>query len=88
MEAKNQRDIEIRISEIERLIKEFNATFKAGTSDAENFMTMNDIEKMWGELRNRTDNIYSDMLQELLGSIDESDLIRKKKESTKKKESF
>lgn len=88
MEAKNRNDMETRISEIERIIKEFNERFKAGTSDSENFITMNEIERMWSELRNGTDQVYSEMVQDLMGSIDESDLIRKKKESTETKGSF
>jgi len=88
MESQNRSDIEARISEIERIIKEFNEKFNEGTSDSENFITMNEIERMWSELRNSTDNIYSDMLQDLMGSIDERDLIHKKKESTETKESF
>ena len=86
MKSNNQGDVETRISEIGRLVKGFNEKFKAGTSDSENFITMNEIEQMWGELRYKTDNIYSDMLQELLSSVDESDLIRKKKETIKRKE--
>jgi len=86
MKSNNQSDIETRISEIDRLVKGFDERFKAGTSDSENFITMNEIERMWGELRNETDNIYSDMLQELLSSVDESDLIRKKKENIKREE--
>jgi hypothetical protein len=41
---------------------------------------------MWGHLRQSTNNIYTDMVQELLREIDERDLIRKKKENTEKKE--
>jgi len=85
MRIENKNDIEVRISEIERLLKDFNEKFKVGTSDSENFLTMNEIERMWGELRSRTDNIYSDMLCELLSSVDESDLIRKKKREYKEK---
>ena len=80
-------DIMYRIDEIERLIRDFKESFEAGTSDAENFLTMHEIERMWSELRGNTDYIYSDMLSELMGRVDESELIRKKKESTGKKES-
>ena len=79
-------DNEARMIEIERLMGEFNEKFHAGTSNAENFITMSEIEHMWSELRNKTDNIYSDMICELLSSVDEGDLIRKKKESMQKKE--
>jgi hypothetical protein len=86
MKSKQEPDIKIRAAEIERLLAEFKTKFKAGTSDVENFMTMNEIEHMWSELRTDTDNVYSDMLREMMSTIDESELIRKKKENTKQKE--
>lgn len=85
MKSKESIGTETRIDEIERLINEFREKFHSGTSDAENFLTMNEIERMWSELRNKTDKIYSDILCELMNSVDEGDLIRKKKASTGKK---
>ena len=76
----------VRLAEIERLINDFEEKFKAGTSDVDNFITMHEIEKLWGELRNSTQNIYSDMVRELMSKVDERDLIRKKKENTHKEE--
>jgi len=73
---------EARISEIERLVNGFQERFHAGTAQADNFITMTEIERMWGELRSKTDNIYSDMLRELMSTVDEGDLIRRKKENT------
>jgi len=69
------------ISEIDRLIKAFREKFKAGTTDADNFMSITEIELLWSELQNKTNNIYSDMLRKLMSEVDEHDLIRKKKES-------
>ena len=80
--ASNKGDIKERVLEIERLINEFKEKFEAGTSDVDNFITMNEIERLWGELRGNTNNIYSDIVQDLIGSVDESELIRKKKENT------
>ena len=77
---------EVRIGEIERLVNEFQEKFKAGTTQIENFITMTEIERMWSELRNKTDIIYSDMLCELLSSVDESELIRVKKQNTGREE--
>jgi hypothetical protein len=71
----------VKLAEIERLIEEFKEKFEAGTSDAENFITMFEIEQLWSELQNNTNNIYSDMVRELMSTVDERDLIRKKKES-------
>lgn len=76
---KEARDIsEQRIAEIQRLIDKFQSDFKSGTSDPDNFMTMSDIEKLWGELRNNTEKIYSDMVMELMSNVDEQKLISKK----------
>ena len=82
MGTPNNVDIQQRVLEIERLLNEFKEKFEAGTSDADNFITMNEIERLWGSLRNNTDNIYSDMVMELMNSVDESDMIHKKKENT------
>ena len=72
-----------KIAEIERLIKDFKEKFERGVSDESNFITLNEIERMWGELQGNTNIIYSDMLRELLSSTDEKQIIRKKKENTK-----
>ena len=79
MEKEQQNLSSVRIAEIERLIDDFKEKFKAGTSDADNFMTIHEIERMWGELQQSTLNIYSAMIRELMSEIDEHDLIRKKK---------
>ena len=75
-----------RIAEIERLINDFKEKFETGTSDADHFITLHEIERLWGELQNSTNNIYSDMIRELMSKVDESQLIRKKKENTNSKE--
>ena len=40
---------------------------------------MNEIEQMWSELRTNTDTVYLDMLREMMSTINEKELIRKKK---------
>ena len=79
MDETTQGVVNIEIAEIERLIREFKEKFATGTESADNFLTITQIEMMWGELQNRTNNIYSDMLRKLMSEVDESDLIRKKK---------
>jgi hypothetical protein len=79
MEKEQQDSQHVRLSEIGRLVKSFEERFKDGTSDADNFITIHEIERMWGELQADTLNIYSDMVRELISDIDERDLIRKKK---------
>jgi len=74
------------IAEIERLIKEFKEKFIAGTSNADNFMSITEIELLWGELQGRTNNIYSDMIRKMMSEVDERDLIRKKNNTSFSKE--
>jgi len=62
------------------LLKEFAVRIREGTSCAEAFMTLDEIEGQWIELRHNTERIYSDMMEEIIASIDEKGLIRKKKE--------
>ena len=85
MSQEYEDELEVRLAEIERLIKDFRQTFKERTSTAENFITMTEIETMWGYLRQTTNNIYSDILQELLREVDERNLIRKKKRIPRKR---
>jgi len=86
MDKSKQELTNAEIAEIERLIQEFKEKFAAGTSDADNFMTISQIELLWSELQYRTNNIYSDMIRKMMSEIDESDLIRKKKDITGSKE--
>ena len=82
MDNVNARDAtDVKLAEIERLIKEFKERFETGTSDAENFMTMSEIEQLWSELQNNTNNVYSEMVRELMSTVEERDLIRKKKKN-------
>lgn len=82
----NEDTVRIKLAEIERLIKEFKEKFEAGTSDSDNFITITEIEKLWGELQNETNNVYSDLVHELMSTVNESELIRKKKRNLKAKE--
>jgi len=81
MSEPNQENANEEIARIERLIQDFKEKFAAGTSDADSFMTISQIELLWSELQNSTNNIYSDMVQRMMSEVDESDLIRKKKDN-------
>ena len=83
MDRESQEELNIEIAEIERLIQEFKEKFATGTSNADNFMNISDIEMIWSNLQNKTNNIYSEMVHKLMSEVDESELIRKKKEDTK-----
>jgi hypothetical protein len=87
MKQDDDISVKAKLDEIERIVRDFKEKFEAGTSNVEHFLTMHEIEKMWSDLRVNTDYIYSDMLSELMSNVDEKELIRKKKENTKKKES-
>jgi len=76
----NQDAVNYEIADIERLIKEFKEKFAVGTASADDFMTISELELMWGDLQNRTNIIYSDMIRKLMSDVDECDLIRKKKD--------
>lgn len=82
MDVEKHGKINIEIAEIERLIREFKERFADGTSDADNFMNISDIEMLWSELQSKTNDIYSDMIRKLMSEVDESALISKKKENT------
>jgi pyruvate formate-lyase activating enzyme-like uncharacterized protein len=73
------------LAEIERLIKDFKEKFEARTTDADNFMNISEMELMWGELQDKTNNIYSDMVRKMMSEVDESDLIRKKNDNSSAK---
>jgi len=73
---------DIQKEELERLIDDFREKFKERTSDPNNFITIHEIERMWGELLGNTQNIYSNMIRELISSQDEKELIRQKKGNT------
>jgi hypothetical protein len=86
MEYTKENDNDVTILEIKRLIKEFQDRFKEKTSQSEQFLTINELENIWSELRKNTDVLYSDMIRQLMSTIDEKELIRKKKENTMTKE--
>jgi hypothetical protein len=67
-------------------MEDFKKQFAERTQHPENFLTMSEIESMWGELRHDTSEIYLDMIMEAMNNVDERELIRKKKQSINKKE--
>ena len=82
MEQNRESGEEATILEMTRLIKEFQERFKERTSQTEKFLTINELEILWSELKNNTEVLYSDMIRQLMSSIDERDMVRKKKENT------
>ena len=82
MEEKEAREYG---EELLRIVDEFRQRIITGTSNPDNFLTISDIEGLWSKLRGDTSHIYSDMLSELLSNIDETEVIRKKKQNIEKK---
>lgn len=72
---------------IKKILQEFEEEFNKKTANPKDFATISDLESMWLNLRGQTNILYSDMIQRLLDQTNEKELIRKKKESSKKKES-
>lgn len=54
MSTEFEETIQEKVAEIERLVKEFKEKFENGTSDPAQFMSINEIERLWGELSNNT----------------------------------
>ena len=77
---------DILIDELRRMLEEFALKLKTGTADVDNFITLSEIEELMGKLISDTRNLYSDMLNEYISSIDERELLRKKKENTETEE--
>lgn len=77
----------VTIRELSRIIKEFEEKIQNGTENPNRFLTLSEIEELWGKLIGDTNILYSDMLQSLIQNIDEKELIRQKKENSKAKES-
>ena len=73
------------LAEIERLLKEFKEKFETRTADADDFLNISEMELMWGELQDKTNNVYSDMVRKMMSEVNESDLIRKKNDNSNTK---
>lgn len=77
----------VTIGELTRIVREFEEKVTNGTSDPDHFLTLSEIEELWGKLIGDTNVLYSDMLTNIINNVDEKDLVRKKKENTPPKES-
>lgn len=71
--------------EISHQIDKFVADLQNGTSDPENFITITQLEEKLSLLRSNTTKTYSDILSSYLSSMDETELIKRKKENTGKR---
>ena len=74
--------LELEIAEVARLIDEYRAKIADGTSTADDFMSITDMEEALGVLRNGTNNIFTDIQSKLVSQVDQNELLRKKKRTT------
>ena len=86
MPLPDKTSLELEIAEIARLIEEYRAKIADGTSSTEEFMSITDMERALGTLRDGTNNIYTDVQSKLVNQVDQSELVRKKKRTTVSKE--
>lgn len=76
----------VTIGELSRIVKEFEEKIQNGTEDPDRFLTLTEIEELWGKLIGDTNVLYSDMLQSLIQNIDKRELVRQKKENSRPEE--
>jgi hypothetical protein len=82
MPLPNKTSLELEIAEIRRLIEEYRAKISNGTSSADEFMTITNMEEALGTLRASTNNIYTELQSKLVSQVDQAELLRKKKRTT------
>ena len=68
--------------EISHQIDKFIAELQDGTNDPDNFITITQLEEKLSLLRANTTKTYSDILSAYLESMDETELIKRKKGNT------
>lgn len=76
----------VTIGELSRIVMEFEEKIQNGTEDPNRFLTLTEIEELWGRLIGDTNVLYSDMVQSLIQNIDERGLVRQKKENSRPEE--
>ena len=76
----------VTLGELTRIVKEFEEKIQNGAENPDRFLTLSEVEELWGKLIGETNVIYSNMLHDLIQNISEKELIRRKKENSKPKE--
>jgi len=69
------------------LLDEFHQRLSDGTKNSDDFISMNEIERITSETIHNSNTLYLELLSSFLSNIDEADLILKKKLNTGEKES-
>ena len=76
----------VTLGELTRIVKEFEEKIQNSAENPDRFLTLSEVEELWGKLIGETNVIYSDMLHDLIQNISEKELIRRKKENSEPKE--
>ena len=71
-------------SRLKKIVDEFVYKFNEGTNPND-FMSITELEALWGTLNSDSKEIYSDLVHELVRDINEKELVRKKKLNTQSK---
>ena len=71
--------------EISHQIDKFIADLQNGTGNPDDFITITQLEEKLSLLRSNTTKTYSDILSAYLNSMDETELIKRKKANTGKR---
>lgn len=85
MPDQGKRSINEIMEDLQRINQEFREKVRDGFKDPDDFIKLSEIEKMGRELSLSTQKLYLEEITSLLNDIDESMLLRKKKQSTKKR---
>jgi hypothetical protein len=69
------------------LLDEFQQRLSEGTKSADEFISMNELERITSDTIHSSNTLYLELLSSFLSNIDEAELILKKKLNTGEKES-
>lgn len=75
----------VTIAELSRVVKEFEEKIQNGTESPDRFLTLSELEELWGKLIGDTSILYSDLVRKLINNIDEKEIIKSKKANSKTK---
>ncbi len=82
---KNADTIQVELQEkLDALAREFIETINARTEDVSNFLTISELEDLLSKTLENTKHEYLDKVRECLSNIDETQVIKLKKENMQK----
>lgn len=73
---------------VRNIFSNFEKKFQEGTKDPDKFLTISELESRWASLRKDILECGDEMVRRLVESVDEKDLVKKKKRNFKTKESI